>query len=88
MTSYIYQVYPECSAFLQISNGCIDRRRRRSTSDTVTITIGEEECSEQKEDIFCNGPLEADSIYYLVLRAYSNGYFKNTEISNAIQTGI
>ena len=46
------------------------------------------ECSEEAEDVFCNGPLKDDTVYHVKLRAYNElGQSKDTVYSDPIKTG-
>ena len=49
------------------------------------FTVGaDSSCSEQ---MYCNGPLRAETGYYVKLRAYTTAGFADTEYSEKITTG-
>ena len=87
---YIYQPFPDCNDFGSFASGCeANKRRRRSSGDTIDVQIGVEPCDGASSAEFCNGPLQPMSDYYVALRAYTvhGDYYEHSGISNAIQTG-
>ena len=81
----------ECEDFFSKGNGCNrwswTSRRRRQTGEEVTVTIGGETCDKVNRATYCNGPLEAETMYYFSLRGYTeNGLHAETPSSSPIVT--
>ena len=83
----------ECEDFFSKGDNCwigsSTSRRRRETGDRVTVTIGGEKCNKVNIANYCNGPLQAETLYYFSLRGYTeNGLHAQTPSSSPIVTGI
>ena len=83
----------ECEGFFSKGDSCwkgsLISRRKREAGEKVTVTIGGENCDKVNPSKYCNGPLEAETMYYFSLRGYTeNGLHTETVPSPPIVTGI
>lgn len=86
-----YQAIGNCTKLFTDNSGC-DRstsRSRRASGDpvpTVIFQVGLQTSGECGGVLFCNGPLEADTEYYIKLRAFTASGFTDTQYSSKIKT--
>ena len=83
-----YQATDQCP--LNNLNTCSGetRRRKRATGEEIDFTVGDDSCDENNLDVYCNGPLEENTDYYVALRAYtSKGDYTDGPFSAPIRTG-
>lgn len=71
-----YFAINRCPNLFEDNSDCVTKQRRRravaNPSDEVEITIGaDSKCSPQDKDKYCNGPLEAETGYYVALVGYT-----------------
>ena len=88
-----YQAIEICSKFSQIKacgNGLV-ARRKRSTPELTDFVLGADKTCSRTSNKYCNGPLVANTTYFIKLRALtSNGssyLFTDSPFSQAIKTG-
>lgn len=55
--------------------------------DSVVFQLGLQSVEQCRSIAFCNGPLEAETEYYVKLRAFTQSGFTDTDYSSKIRTG-
>ena len=77
-----------CSDFFAPESTCDGRfalyNSGINTDNYKVFEIGTETGCENRG--YCNGPLKPDTAYYITLRAYTTGGFKDTPFSEAVRT--
>lgn len=64
-------------------------RSSRSVSEleTQVFQVGAQSENDCTQQTYCNGPLQPGTDYYVKLRAFTAGGFRDTEFSSRIRTG-
>ncbi|XP_033629201.1 tyrosine-protein phosphatase 10D-like isoform X2 [Asterias rubens] len=57
---------------------------KREAYASRTIVIGEESCSEENKDVYCNGPLKHNRIYVYQFRAFTKTGYSDTPFSRHV----
>ena len=87
----VLQATDRCSdLFLENSScGKPSSRTRRAVSgqDSILFQLGLHSVEQCRTIAFCNGPLEAETDYYVKLRAFTQSGFTDTEYSSKVRTG-
>lgn len=91
-----FQVIDKCSDLFSEGSPCHQKGTKRSkrainnpdSGTEIKFVLGAEECDKNNRNDYCNGPLKAQTDYYVMLRGYTEeGRYSDTPYSEPIHTG-
>ncbi|XP_022110482.1 tyrosine-protein phosphatase 10D-like [Acanthaster planci] len=62
----------------------ISESGKREAYAKKTVIVGEEDCSEEEKDVYCNGPLKHNKIYVYQFRAFTSTGYSDTPFSRHV----
>ena len=92
---FTYVAIEKCKTLFEDEDSCGRKMRVKRDAGAnpvevpeVKITVGADVDCDVEKNVSCNGPLSSSTIYYVKLRAYTDGdKFKDTPLSAPIETG-